>query len=151
MTRNRCVTATVARNNRILQMSTLAFQRRETRPLPTRSWPDILKASDPLAAWKIEFEAWIEGIKAFRSEETRFLKNTNDEVFRRVHRGWICSLISEGERQAIELLDVDADDDEKSAQLRFLNTFLRNLQATLTTWHSVELDETANPLARFFA
>lgn len=129
----------------------LPLLRREIRPIATRSWPEILRASDPLAAWKEDFEVWIANVKEFRTMETSFLQSPDNDEVRRVHRGWICFLISEGERRALELLNLECEEDERAKHLEFVDTFNRNLQSTLATWHSFEDEQGENPLKSFFA
>lgn len=102
---------------------------------------------DPIAEWKGHFGVWINAVKTFRdAEQETFLADPDDPRFIRIHRGWICDLISTGEALAMTLIArVNPLNEEATQQLQFLDTFIDNLMSTLETWHPVE-EPGDNPL-----
>jgi hypothetical protein len=103
------------------------------------TWQGVLSARDPLAEWNGKFAEWRSEIQAFREqEETSFFPNRDDEFYQRVHRGWLCGLMSRGEFLATQLIQ---DHPTATDQLKFLDICIRNLRSTFETWHSLDRAE----------
>lgn len=112
--------------------------------VPARKRQFFFRCVDPLAGWRNSFVEWREEIKEFRdAEQTLFFAKPNSQTWQRQHRGWLCSLISDGEILALKLIEAQQ---ERNAAKEFelLNLCLENLRATLDTWHStLEIEQEA--------
>jgi hypothetical protein len=125
---------------------------------PAAPWSSIAretsakKDSDPLSEWKSSFNAWrteIMKLRAFEQED--FFSDTASPVFSRMHRGWLCDLISKGELLGVWMLRQGGGSEEAKAELSHLDAFLFELRCALDTWHSLGRDPGApNPLDQFF-
>ncbi len=111
---------------------------------------------DRLAEWNSEFAAWRNEVQRLRTFEADFfLQDPQAPNLVRMHRGFLCHLISEGEKLALRLLEHEREwakeVSELHQQLGFLDEFILNLRMTLETWHSLEdrPEKSPNPLATF--
>ena len=118
-----------------------------------RYWSGAVKSQqNPLAVWKEHFQAWLGYLSEFRTaEKDFFFPKADDLLAQRFHRGWLCDLLSSGERLASDLMTSHlVEETKKAEQLRFLDSHLNNLRMTYETWHSLEKPkEEINPLAEF--
>lgn len=136
--------------------ATLPKTERRNAPAIRPDWREVLKTAeleiDPLADWREAFRDWIFQVSEFRKMESDvFFKNTKEPTFCRIHRGWACNLIANGEVLAIEIAKVECSAKDRDKQLLFLDTFMKNIQSTIATWHGFDRDEEANPLQKYFA
>jgi hypothetical protein len=98
-------------------------------------WQKLVERADPLAAWKAEFAEWRNEVGSFRKfEQDVFFVDPTSAFAVRCHRGFLSSLLSRGELLALEILENEA----AASHLHSLDVFLKNLQATMDTWHSLE-------------
>ncbi|HEV7406687.1 MAG TPA: hypothetical protein VGO11_27300 [Chthoniobacteraceae bacterium] len=116
----------------------------------------IQPKGDRLAEWNSEFSAWRNEVLRLRTFEADFfLQEPQAPTLVRMHRGFLCHLISEGEKLALRLLEHERERpkevSELQKQLGFLDEFILNLRMTLETWHSLEdrPEKGTNPLAAF--
>ena len=116
--------------------ATLSKSSRESAFVSTEGWHAALKAINPLSEWRHDFAEWRKDIEQFREFESQvFFHDRESEISRRVHRGMLCQLMSNGELLAFDLLNRDQLHSAED-EFRFLNLLLDNLQQTLDTWHS---------------
>ena len=88
-------------------------------------------------------------LRAFEQED--FFADTDSPVFSRMHRGWLCDLISKGELLGVWIVRQGAVSEEAKLELGHLDAFVFELRCALETWHSLDRDAGApNPLDQFF-
>jgi hypothetical protein len=106
-------------------------------------------AAAPLSRWQQHFDAWRLKIGDFRRwEKNVFLPARNRAALRRAHLGWVCELIAEGQRLAVELTNGGR---RRQTQLKHLDNFIDNLRTTFLVWHAPEtINPKQNPLAKYF-
>jgi hypothetical protein len=108
---------------------------------PLEDWQGLLRTADPLVEWREAFNAWHIEIQAFRQmEQERFFPHRDMERWQRIHRGLLCSLISDGERLAVSLQQAQQQDNS-AQEFELLNLCLENLRDTLQTWHFTEVPD----------
>ncbi len=107
----------------------------------SEDWKDFLRIADPLAEWKKAFNEWSAGIQQFREvEQEQFFTSRHKDRWQRIHRGWLCSLVSDGEMLSMTLLQSEHRDNA-AEEFELLNLCLDNLRDTLQTWHFTELTD----------
>jgi len=108
----------------------------------SEDWVEFLRTVDPLAAWRKVFEDWKTGIQRLREmEHEDFFQGRDKEEWQRIHRGWVCSLISDGEMLAV-MLRRTKQEEKAEEECMLLDLCLENLRSTLLTWHfTQELNE----------
>ena len=107
---------------------------------------------DVLAKWKGNLNEWIDNIASFREAETEIFIKPDEvsELRKRVHRLILHSLIAGGEALAVELIQSEAEEQEKQKQLEYVDAFLDNLKMTLIAFHrSKKPDKRFESLAKF--
>jgi len=108
------------------------------RSSPSEDWLGLLRSINPIAEWETRFAEWRKDIQEFRETEQQcFFSQIENTLLQHVHRGWLCSLISQGEMLAVELIN---ELPKATDQLKFLNLCLENLTSSLETWHMNEDD-----------
>src|SRR5258708_3041553 len=61
----------------------------------------------PLGEWDTAFDNWIaRGAEFRRFESKEFFADVDSPVLQRIHRGWLCNLISDGELLGVGLLKI---------------------------------------------
>ena len=101
---------------------------------------------DPLAGWKAALDQWIKANEDFRKmeDEKLFQPEQPAAYDLRLHRFLLHSLMSVGERLALELLACPGvPEAERVRQLSYVDAFLDSLRIALVSWH-----EEANPAHR---
>jgi hypothetical protein len=125
---------------------------------PAALWSSIAretaakKDADPLSEWKSSFNAWrseIMKLRAFEQEE--FFSDTESPVFSRMHRGWLCDLISKGELLGVWIVRQGTGAEDAKVELGHLDAFIFELRCALETWHSLGREAGApNPVDQLF-
>jgi hypothetical protein len=108
-------------------------------------------AADRIARWEQSLKCWINEGRQFRDFETReFFEDTESPLLKRMHRGWLCDLISKGELLGVGIMQNIPEGERRGAMLEHLDAFLLNLATTLDTWHAPDLKpQGPNPLDQF--
>lgn len=108
---------------------------------------------DPVKEWTAAFERWIgEGAQFREFEHVEFFPNSESPVHLRMHRGWLCDLLSRGELLGVALLREDVSEEIRAPLMKQLDEFLLCYATTLDTWHAPDdRRQTPNPLDQFCA
>ena len=139
-------------------MVQLAAQPTLKAPLPSGKWSSLARRGgqaerNPVEEWTSAFERWISDGAEFREfESNEFFPNSESPLELRMHRGWLCDLISSGELLAVTLLRESISEDVAAPLMKQLDEFLLCFSTTLDTWHAPDdRRETQNPLDQFCA
>jgi hypothetical protein len=124
---------------------------------PSLDWEALFKQYgkeiDPLEIWEQNFNGWVRGVQRFRQlEKEIFFADTDNVENKRMHRGYLCSLISSGDFLVAMLHTSPLKPREKKEKTAQVDAFLSNLMVTFETWHSLHTpQDKENPLHEFAA
>jgi hypothetical protein len=112
-----------------------------------------MSSEDQIARWDRSLKFWINEGKQFRDFETKtFFDDPESPLFKRMHRGWLCDLISKGELLGVGIMQDLPEGEPRGALLEHLDAFLLNLSTTLDTWHAPDFKpQVPNPLDQLIA